>query len=68
MRGYYQSINGRIPGEDALLDFGDYIKGILKGLDKLYPTITQRRLPPIKDDIRAIRAVMNIGTYSEAKL
>lgn len=66
--GYYRSIDGMIAGKDALVDFGDYIKGILKGLGKLYPTIPQRSVPLLVDDMRAIRAVMNLGSYSEAEI
>lgn len=67
VRGYYQSINGRVPGKDALVDFGDYIKAILKGPEKLYHAIPQRILPPLADDMRVIRAMMNLGSYTEVE-
>lgn len=36
VRGYYQAINGMVPGKDVLIDFSDYMKGILKGPGKPY--------------------------------
>lgn len=39
VRGYYQGSTVIIPEKDALVDFGDYINGILKGLAKPYAAI-----------------------------
>lgn len=68
VRRYYQSMNGRIPGKDALVYFGDHINGMLKGLGKLYLAVRKRRLPLLADDMREIRAVMNLGSYTGAAL
>lgn len=35
VRGYYQSVYGRVLGKDHLVDCGNFIKRVLKGLTKL---------------------------------
>lgn len=68
IRGYYHNLNGRFSVKDALVDFANYIKCILKGLGKLYPSAQHRRLPLLANYMRSIRAIMNLGLYSEAAL
>lgn len=65
VQGYYHGIHERVHSKDPLIDFGDYIKGILKGLGKLYSTVPQRRLPLLAD---AINTVINLGSYTLAAL
>lgn len=68
VRGYYQNINGRIPGKDSLLVFGNYVKYILKGLGEFYLSALHRRLPLLVDYMISIRSVMNLSNYSSTAL
>lgn len=58
--GHYQEINKRIPGKDQIVDYGNFIKHVLNGLSKLYPSPSRKRLPLLSSHIPAIRGVMKL--------
>lgn len=68
VRGHYQSINDIIPGKDQLVDCGNIIKRVLKGLGKLYPTSNQKMLSLLSTHMKAIKKVMNIQELEDATL
>lgn len=65
---YYKGFYGIVPGTDALIDFGNYIKGILKAVGKLDPTTPLKRLSLLVDNMRDIRTLMDLNNYENAAL
>lgn len=65
---HYQSLNGRVQGKYHLVDYGDRIKKVLKGLAKIRPSTTQKRLPLMPSNMRGIIAVMKLDYLEKATL
>lgn len=68
IRGYYQSIHGRIPVKDQLVDYGNLIKRILKRLAKLYSTTNRKRLPLLASHMREIKKVIDLKELEDTTL
>lgn len=59
VRSYYEHMHGRVPGAGNGVDFTSTLRGVTRGLRKLYPTAQTMRVPLLADDRRAIRGVMD---------
>lgn len=60
VKGHYQTLSGRTPGKDHLVDYGNTMKRGLKGLTKIHTKNTQKRLPLLPSHMRAVRDVMKL--------
>lgn len=65
VRGYYEHMNGRSPGAALGVDFTRTLRGVGRGLRKLYPVEPTRRIPLLADDMHTIRAVMKLDNLKE---
>lgn len=68
VRPYYRSKNGRTLGTGTDASFDAYVKEALRGLEKIYPTYIMKRGTFMTDEMRAIRARMNLQDIKAATL
>lgn len=66
VRGYYENMYGRFLGMRRAADFIRTLRGVTRGLRKLYTTTPMVRVPLLADDLRAIRKVMDLKKVRHA--
>lgn len=65
MPSYYEHMNGRAPGAGRGVDFIRTLRKVTRGLRKLYPSTPMLRISLLADDMRAIRAVMQLDDLKD---
>lgn len=68
VRAHYEGKNGRAPGTGTGEDFSYYVMDALRGLGKVYPSEVMMWMPLLADDMRALKATMDLNNTREATL
>lgn len=60
VRNYYKRIHERAPGTGTDVEFGKYLRGIMKRLGKLYPSRPMKWIPLLAGQMRQLRGVLKL--------
>lgn len=68
VKAYYRGNTGRTPGSGVDANFDSYVKDALRVLGKVYPSEVMKRAPLLADNMRRIKAKIDLQDAKEATL